>query len=112
MPTLSPARETATTAAQAFRGALSFADGRPIQEVDGLLRRVAGGPSTLHEGSMEVDIRRLARLMLAEGEEFLLDVSDGPLLRITVESARADSGRVVFLGTAGPSKGPRRPPAG
>jgi hypothetical protein len=101
MPTLAPVRDAATRPVHAFRGSLRFADGRPIQEVDGLLRRVANGPATLHEGSMEVDARWLARLMLAEGEEFLLDLADGPLLRITVESAHASSGWVVFLGTSG-----------
>jgi hypothetical protein len=93
--------EPAPWAMHAFRGALKFADGTPIQEVGGVLRRVTSGKATCHEGRMEVDARRLARLMLAEGEEFLLDLADGPLLRITVESAHASSGWVTFLGTSG-----------
>jgi hypothetical protein len=97
----------------AFRGALKFADGTPIQEVSGALRRVTTGPATCHERRMEVAPRWLARLMLVE-EEFLLDIAGGPLLRVTIESARASgggAGRVEFLGTAGPSAGSRRLPA-
>jgi hypothetical protein len=98
----------------AFRGALKFADGTPIQEVHGVLRRVTTGPATRHEGRMEVASRWLARLMLVE-EEFLLEVAGGPLLRVTIESARASAGGagwVEFLGIAGPSAGSRRLPAG
>jgi hypothetical protein len=89
---------------RAFRGALRFANGRPIQEVGGVLRRVTTGKAARHEGRMAVDPKWLGRLMLAE-EEFLLDLADGTLLRITIESARAalgGSGWVEFLGTASP----------
>ena len=93
-----------------FRGSLMFADGRPIQEVGGVMRRVTTGEAARLEGRMEVDARKIARLMFAEGEEFLLDLADGPLLRITIESARAvreGAGWVEFLGSAGLSAGLR-----
>jgi hypothetical protein len=63
----SPENLTGPWAMLAFRGALKYADGTTIQEVGGVLRRVTTGEAACHEGRMEVDARRLARLMLAEG---------------------------------------------